>query len=153
MRYINVIFAIRKLATAGEQMLCQTHKQTIQHFRLCQTFFIYYPSLHYCLLCYKTDIWWLTSLPQCQEILVFPGHMAKNFIAMNLFPLLTNHGYKIQKNFKILFWDCHQTWFPETKSGQKYWVPGHDFHFSEIFKNITERDLGKQNPLENFVLN
>ena len=52
-RFINVIFAIRKLATAGEQMLCQTQEQTIQHLRLCQNFFIYYPSLHYCLLCYK----------------------------------------------------------------------------------------------------
>ena len=52
-RFIYVIFAIRKLATAGEQMLCQTQEQTIQHLRLCQNFYIYYPSLHYCLLYYK----------------------------------------------------------------------------------------------------
>ena len=56
-RFINAIFAIPKHVTAGEQMLCRTREQTIQHLLPCQNCFIYCHSLHSFLLYYKLIIY------------------------------------------------------------------------------------------------
>ena len=56
---------------------------------------------------------------------------------------------KSRKILKILIWERHRVWFTETKSRQKYWVPGHNF-FLWNFGNVTERVLRKQNPDHHF---